>query len=299
MNTFQETLYRDHGQTFSVDTVLYKGNTKHQDVLIFTNETFGKVLALDGVIQFTERDNHIYHEMLAHVPLMAHRSPKDVLIIGGGDGGALKETLKHPIDSAVLVELDAEVIELSCRYFPELSDGAFSDARASIVLGDGTAYVSQTARRFDVIIIDSTDPVGPAEALFSNQFYRHCRSLLRSEGIVSLQTGVPFYRSRQLDHTLGRLAACFGSAEPFLAPVPTYAHGLLALVVASGSHSFFPPRDVLQDRFAGIDTKYYSPDVHHAAFVAAPRFDGRIPPSDDLQKCPGWIDVHRTITKVQ
>jgi spermidine synthase len=306
VNTFREALYRDHGQTLSVDKVLYRGATKYQDVLIFTNETFGKVLALDGVVQFTERDNHIYHEMLAHVPLMAHGAPKDVLVIGGGDGGALKEILKHPVGSAVLVELDADVIRLSCKYFPELSEGAFSDARASIVLGDGAAYVSQTDRRFDVIIVDSTDPVGPAEALFSDEFYLHCRSLLRPGGIVSVQTGVPFYRSHELDRMLDRLAECFGSAEPFLAPVPTYAHGLLALIVAGEVASFCPPCEVLRDRFAGVDTKYYSPDVHHAAFVAAPRFGGRTHRkntsagqvadasfSDDRRKCPGSIDTCR------
>lgn len=272
MNTFRETLYGDHGQTLSVERVLYRGRTAHQDVLIFTNPTFGKVFVLDGVVQFTERDNHIYHEMLAHVPLMAHGAARDVLVIGGGDGGTLREILKHPVASVTLVELDRAVIDLSREYFPELSAGAFADARVSVILDDGAAYVRRSADRFDAIIIDSTDPTGPGEALFSDAFYRQCRALLRPEGVVAIQSGVPFYRPRQLEQILDRLARCFGAAKPFLAPVPTYAHGLLALIVAGDLTSFCPPAEPLRERFAGLATRYYTPDVHHAVFVAAPRF---------------------------
>jgi len=273
VNTFRETLYSDHGQTLFIDKVLYRGRTKYQDVVIFTNPTFGKVFILDGVVQFTERDNHIYHEMLAHVPLMIHPAPKNVLIVGGGDGGTLKEVLKHPIHSAVLAELDASVIDLSRKYFPEVSGSAFTDERASLVVGDGAAYVMQTKNLFDVIIIDSTDPIGPGEVLFSDEFYHHCRTRLRPGGIVSVQSGIPFYRSRELAQTLDRLARRFGSAKPFLAPVPTYAQGLLALIVAGDVHPFCPPMDVLDRRFGELETAYYSPIVHHAAFSAAPCFE--------------------------
>jgi spermidine synthase len=270
VKVFQETLHGGHGQILSIDEVLFTGHTGHQDVLIFTNPVFGKVLALDGVVQLTELDNCIYHEMVTHVPAMAHGSPGDVLIIGGGDGGTLKEVLKHPVESVVLIELDAEVISLSRKFFPEVSGGAFDDPRASIVIGDGAAWVEDTSKRFDLIVIDSTDPVGPGEALFSHRFYQRCRSLLRPGGIVSLQSGTAFYDVARLERQLETLRRCFGSARPFLAPVPTYAHGLLALIVAAQADIFCPPVELLHARFGRLGTAYYSPEMHHAAFVAAP-----------------------------
>jgi spermidine synthase len=275
MKTFRETLYPDHGQILSVDKVLYEGRTDHQDVLVFENSTFGKVLVLDDVVQLTEHDNHIYHEMMAHVPLMAHGAPRDVLIIGGGDGGTLKQVLKHPVDTAVLVELDPEVITLSRQYVPEISSEAFDDARTSVVLANGATYVAQTNKSFDAIIIDSTDPIGPGESLFSDEFYRNCLSVLRPGGIVSVQSGTPFYHAEQLERLLARLRNSFGAAKAFLAPVPTYAHGLLALIVAGRCDTFCPPLDVLREKVAGLrgGTSYYSPEVHHAAFVMAPSFD--------------------------
>ncbi len=270
MKVFQEALYGDHGQTLSIDEVVFAGHTGHQEALIFTNPVFGKVLALDGVVQLTELDNHVYHEMVAHVPAMAHGMPRDVLIIGGGDGGTLKEMLKHPVDSVVLVELDAEVIALSRKFFPDVSGGAFGDRRVTVTIGDGAAYVENTGRQFDLIVIDSTDPVGPGEVLFSDRFYRSCRSALRPGGIVSLQSGTPFYHAARLERQLEALERCFGSARPFLAPVPTYAHGLLALIVAAQADVFCPPLDLLRARFGTLDTTYYAPEVHHAAFAAAP-----------------------------
>jgi spermidine synthase len=274
MKTFRETLYQDHGQLLSVDKVLYEGRTDHQDVLVFENSTFGKVLVLDDVVQLTERDNYIYHEMMAHVPLMAHGAPHDVLIIGGGDGGTLKQVLKHPVNTAVLVELDPEVITLSRRYVPGVSGEAFDDPRVSVVLANGATYVAQTNKKFDAIVIDSTDPVGPGESLFSDEFYRNCLSVLRPGGVVSVQSGTPFYHTERLERLLARLRSSFGAAKAFLAPVPTYAHGLLALIVAGNSDTFCPPLDVLREKVAGLrgGTGYYSPEVHHAAFAMAPSF---------------------------
>lgn len=146
MTWFQEKLYEHYTQTLSIEKVLYHWRTEFQDVLIFENAIFGKVLVLDGVVQLTERDNHIYHEMIAHVPLMAHGSARNVLIIGGGDGGTLREVLKHPVERATLVELDGEVIDLSRRYLPKVSDGAFADPRANVLVMDGTRYIGKPGR---------------------------------------------------------------------------------------------------------------------------------------------------------
>lgn len=273
MTIFQETMYQGHAQALTVEETLYQGRTDYQDVLIFRNETFGNVMALDGVVQLTDLDNHVYHEMMAHMPLTAHGAAKDVLIIGGGDGGMLKEVLKHPVDNAVLVEIDPQVIELSKRYFPAVSAGAFDDPRVSVRIEDGLKYVANADRQFDVVIIDSTDPVGPGEALFSDAFYANCRALLRAGGLVVLQSGTPFFRPADLDQICRRLGMHFGAAKPFLAPVPTYAHGQLALIAAGPSAAALCPLlATLDERFAPINSRlrYYSPQVHHAAFTLAP-----------------------------
>jgi spermidine synthase len=275
MNSFHERPCDHHSQVFTVDAVLHRGRTGFQDVLVFENRLFGRVLALDGVVQLTERDNHIYHEMIAHVPLMAHGKAERVLIIGGGDGGTLKEVLKHPVKQVVLVEIDPDVMELSKRYFPEVSGGAFEDQRASVIVGDGLKYVAKSDERFDVIIIDSTDPVGPGEQLFTTPFYRDCRRLLRPNGQLSLQSGAPFFMPAQLEGVCRRLASSFDAVRTFLAPVPTYAAGMLALVAAGQSFNALAPSiEVLRERFQRLELKthYYRPEVHRAAFTLMPIF---------------------------
>jgi spermidine synthase len=276
MTWFQEDLYEHHAQMLSMDSVLYHWRTEFQDVLIFENAVFGKVLALDGVVQLTERDNHIYHEMIAHVPLMAHGTARNVLIIGGGDGGTLKEVLKHPVERVTLVEIDGEVIDLSRRYLPEVSGGAFDDPRGNVLVMDGTRYIEQSRESFDVIIIDSTDPVGPGEALFTPAFYRACRSRLRPGGMMVVQSGAPFFQPTELETVCGHLAASFTGVRPYLAPVPTYAGGMLALVAAGGSRDALrPPCKVLRERLGALRgrTRYYTPEVHRAAFTLAPSFE--------------------------
>lgn len=265
-------MYQGHAQALTIDETLYRGSTAYQDVLIFRNETFGNVMTLDGIVQLTDLDNHVYHEMMAHLPIAAHGAAKDVLIIGGGDGGVLKEVLKHPVDNVVLVEIDPEVIGLSKRYFPAVSAGSFADRRVSVRLEDALNYVAHADRQFDVVIIDSTDPMGPGEALFSDTLYADCRALLRTGGLVVLQSGTPFFRPADLDGLCRRLEACFGAAKPFLAPVPTYAHGQLALIAAGPSEAVLcPPLATLTQNVASIGgrLRYYSPQIHHAAFVIA------------------------------
>jgi spermidine synthase len=272
---FQEKLHEHHSQLLSVDTVFHRSRTGFQEVMVFENQTFGKVLVLDGVMQLTERDNHIYHEMIAHVPLMAHGCARRVLIIGGGDGGTLREVLKHPVSGVFLVELDPEVIDLSRRHLPEISDGAFDDPRVHVIVRDGAKYVAESESKFDIIIVDSTDPVGPGESLFSETFYRDCRKRLRPGGIIAVQSGAPFFQPDELGEVCRRLSGSFGAARPFLAPVPTYAGGMLALVAAGEARDMLrPPCKVLRERYAAIQrhTRYYTLEVHRAAFTLAPSF---------------------------
>jgi spermidine synthase len=262
----------------AVDAVLHQSRTRFQEVFVFKNAVFGTVLVLDGVIQLTERDNHIYHEMIAHVPLVAHGSARNVLVVGGDDGGTLKEVLKHPVASVVLVELDGEVIDLSRHYLPGVSGGAFDDPRVMVIVDDGAQYVAESDAEFDVVIIDSTDPVGPGEALFSAAFYRDCQKRLRAGGLITVQSGTPFFQPSELEAACSRLSRCFGTARPFLSPVPTYAGGALALVAAGQTQEhFYPSAEILQQRFHGLvgRTRYYSPEVHRAAFVLPPSFEPR------------------------
>lgn len=274
MTWFEEKLYGHWRQTFRMDKVLFHEKTGLQDLIIFENPRFKRVLALDGVVQVTQGDEFVYHEMLAHVSLFAHGTARNVLIIGGGDGGVLREVLRHPVERCTLVEIDPGVIELSRKYMPDIAAGAFDDARAEIVIADGVKYVAETDRRFDVVIVDSTDPIGPGEVLFTEAFYADCRRILTDRGIVVTQNGVPFLQPEELTTTYRRLSGLFPDAGFFVAAVPTYVGGFMAL----GWASLDPDNrrcgvDEIRRRFAAnpVVTRYYTPDLHVAAF-ALPRY---------------------------
>ena len=275
MERFHETLYPHWGQWFGVDEVLFEVRTEHQHLVIFENAAFGRVLALDGVIQTTERDEFIYHEMLAHVPLLAHGSARRVLIVGGGDGGMLREVLRHPgVEQVTQVEIDAAVIEMCNQHLPHHSAGAFDDARAHIVIDDGLRYVAQTDQRFDVVISDSTDPIGPGEALYTPAFYQGCRRVLNPGGVLVTQNGNAFLQTDEAVATAKLIAPMFEDAGFYVAAVPTYAGGCMAFGWATDDRSL---RHVsvpeLERRYAaaGLDTRFYCPAVHRAAF-ALPRY---------------------------
>jgi spermidine synthase len=222
------------------------------------------------VVQTTEADEFIYHEMLAHVPLFAIEEPKQALIIGGGDGGALREVLKHPLEGATMVELDPGVVQLSREHLPSLSAGAFEDPRAELIIGDGAKFLAETDRRFDLIIIDSTDPVGPGEVLFTEEFYRNCQRCLTDQGILITQNGVPFVQRSEFHKSRRIFETLFRVPNFYFAAVPTYALGDMAFGCASdGTDAANVPLDTLQARYrkAGIATRYYTPELHRAVFA--------------------------------
>src|SRR6187455_367690 len=162
--------------TFAVDKVLYEQQTEHQSLVLFEHKHFGKMLMLDGATQVTTRDEFIYHEMMTHVPILAHGKAKQVLIVGGGDCGIAEEVLKHKsVERLTQVEIDASVVEFSKEHFPEFTKPVLRDKRFDLVIDDGMNFVANTDRRFDIIIVDSTDPQGPGKILFSPRFYAACK----------------------------------------------------------------------------------------------------------------------------
>ena len=283
---FTETLHADLGQRIRIDEVIYKHKTPFQSLLIFKNKLLGKVLSLDGIVQTTEADEFIYHEMLCHVAMLAHDCPKSVLVIGGGDGGTLREVVKHrSVEKVILVELDSNVIEACQKHLPTLSAGAFEDPRLELIIGDGYDYVVSTDHTHDIILIDSPDPVGPATRLFSSQFYQNCGRILSKSGVLVTQNGVPFVQGAELLNGAKLLSENFHDVAFYLAPVPTYQGGAMAFGWASN----FPELrkvslDELEQRFAkaALATSYYDPAIHLSCFTT-PKWISNLLHNSELQ----------------
>src|SRR6516162_3101012 len=195
-----ETLYAEWGQRFRVQRELARVNSDFQDIAIFESVSHGRVMVLDGVIQITEADEFVYQEMLAHVPLIAHGAARSVLIIGAGDGGVLRRVLQHRgVQREVMVEIDGEVIRLAKQFLPKIGGDAWNDPRAQVIVGDGIDYVKRASdASFDAIIVDSTDPIGVGEVLFTDEFYANCARILTARGVVVNQCGVPFMQAAEL-----------------------------------------------------------------------------------------------------
>lgn len=270
---YLESLYTPYGQSFEITSIVHQEKSDWWDLLIFENPIFGKVLAIDGTIQATEADEAAYHEMMAHVPLLTHDHPRSVLIIGGGDGGLLREVVRHEnIEKVVLVEIDPRIIELSKKYLPSLSNGAFKDPRAKVIVQDASQYVKETDESFDVILCDSTDPIGPGKALFTDEFYGNCKKRLNPDGIFVNQNGVPFLQPDEVPLTLKNRSPHFAHVIYYIASVPTYAGGLMTLGWASDKNYRLSVTKIRKKaaKLKGA-MKYYNPEIHKAAF-ALPQF---------------------------
>ncbi|MCD8522435.1 MAG: polyamine aminopropyltransferase [Saccharospirillaceae bacterium] len=270
-NVVSESLYDGYAQSFTVSEVVFEVKTGHQHLQIIDTPFMGRVMLLDGVVQTTERDEFIYHEMMVHVPLFAHPAPKRVLIIGGGDGGILREVLRHKnVEHVTQVEIDGSVIDMCKAYFPKHSHGAFDDPRANIVIADGKEFVAQCQDTFDVIISDSTDPIGPGEVLFTSDFYQDEKTCLNPGGIMVAQNGVPFMQGQEVTNTFQRLSKLYRDASFYVAPVPTYIGGLMSLAWATDNAELRKQSvEQIAERVAaaGFETRFYNADVHVAAFA--------------------------------
>ncbi|SFN17097.1 spermidine synthase [Izhakiella capsodis] len=269
--TWLETLHDGFGQYFSVDKVLYHHQTDHQDLIIFENVSLGRVMALDGVVQTTERDEFIYHEMLTNVPLLAHGNAKRVLIIGGGDGAMLREVTRHKnVEQITMVEIDATVVDFCRQYLPNHSAGAYDDPRFKLMIDDGVNFVNQCQEKFDVIISDCTDPIGPGESLFTSDFYQGCYNSLNEGGIFVAQNGVCFLQQDEAVNSHRKLSHYFKDVSFYQAAIPTYYGGIMTFAWASNNPAL-RQLDVgtIQARFdaAGLNCRYYNPAIHTGSFA--------------------------------
>ena len=275
MTWVAETLYPGWAQSFQVTRELARERSAFQDIVVVETASHGRVLLLDGAVQVTEADEFVYQEMIAHVPLIQHGSAERVLIIGAGDGGVLRRVLQHrSVRRVDMVEIDGDVMRLVRQHMPGIADGAWDDPRANVIVGDGIAHVSAAPpESYDVVIVDSTDPAGPGEGLFTAAFYRDCARVLTPGGLVVNQSGVPFMQPEELRQTSGRRRAAFAHVGAYVAAVPTYVGGMMALGIASGQPMTPLTVDEAGRRAitAGLPpTDYWSPAIHHAAFALPP-----------------------------
>lgn len=250
-----------------VRQVLHVEQSNFQQVGIIDTVEYGRMLILDNVIQTSVMDEFIYHEMITHVGLCTHPDPRRVLVIGGGDGGSVREIVKHSrVEKVVHVEIDEKVIEAAKKFLPELSSG-FSDRRVEIVIGDGIEHVAAHKNAYDVIIIDSTDPVGPAVGLFTEEFYRNVYESLHEDGLFIAQTESPFLNRQLVSSVYGTVSRIFPIARVFVAVVPTYPGGFWSFTMGSKKYD---PLQVKEEEIPDLNTRWYSPAIHHAAFVLPP-----------------------------
>jgi spermidine synthase len=279
-----ETLYPDWGQRFKFTRQLARVKSEFQDIAVFETASHGRMLTLDGIVQITERDEFVYQEMLTHVPMLAHGAAKNVLIIGAGDGAVLKHVLMHKgVERAVMAEIDGEVIRLAKEFLPAMGGDAWTDARAQVLVTDGIDYVKNAPdATFDVIIVDSTDPIGVGEVLFTDDFYENAARILTPKGVIVNQCGVPFKQADELYETSVRRGKFFPHVTAYVAAVPTYVGGYMTLGWAgkdAGLTALLPAVLAERAEAAGITglSQYWTPEIHAAAFFLPPYISKHLP----------------------
>jgi spermidine synthase len=272
---FAEPPYAGCQQRYRVLERLHAQTTPFQTLEVLDLEGPGRALILAGTLQTSLNEEFTYHEPLVHIPLFAHPNPHRVLIIGGGDGGALHHALLHPsVDRALEIEIDEAVVQASLKFLPEISAGAYSDNRAELKIEDGARFLADTDERFDVILVDSTDPVGPAEVLISAEFLRNAQRALAPGGLMAMQSGSPISQPREFLATVGAFKSTFRIVKPYLSHVPIYPAMLWSWVIGSDEVDPTSFDDMsVRSRLEAMPTplRVYTPAMHRAAF-ALPRF---------------------------
>ena len=269
---FGETEAMWPGQRFciQVEEVLINGRSEFQDILVFRSKTYGNVLVLDGVIQVTERDEFAYQEMITHLPMFAHANPKKVLIVGGGDGGVLREVVKHAgVQEIHMCEIDRQVCEVGKAFFSKTLSTAFEDPRVTMMYCDAAKYLAEEGKGqgYDVIICDSSDPVGPAEALFKPEFFVAMRDALSPTGILCTQGECQWLHLELIAKVLGETRTLFGSARYAYTAIPTYPSGQIGFIIASKDSKADTSKPARTVPTSGMPLKFYSEAMHHSAFV--------------------------------
>jgi spermidine synthase len=257
---FKEYHTPSSGIFFKASKQLYKQDSPYQKIEVIENEYFGRVLFLDGLVQTTEKDEFFYHEMLVHPAFLSHPEPRSVLIIGGGDGGVLKEVLRYPVENVCLVEIDPQVIKVSQEYFSWLSP-CLKDERTELIIADGTEFIGQTNKTFDIVCVDSSEPVGPSASLHEEDFYQNMKRCLNSRGIIAAQAGSPIFHQNSINLKNRFLKKIFKVVCFYMSPVPTYPGGSWAFVFLSDS---VQPQEINGNPPEGLI--YFNPDIHRAAF---------------------------------
>lgn len=264
-----DTMWPGQAMTLKVEKVLHHEKSKYQDVLVFKSTDYGNVLVLDNAIQVTERDEFSYQEMIAHLALNSHPNPKKVLVIGGGDGGVLREIVKHEgVEEAVLCDIDEAVIRLSKEYLPELS-ASYNHPKVKVHIGDGFQFLKDYQNTFDVIITDSSDPEGPAECLFQKPYFQLLNDALTEKGVISTQAE-SFWCHLPIIKALKKVCGeVFPVAEYAWTSIPTYPSGMIGFMICSKDKTVNvkkPLREISDEQERKL-YKYYSKKVHEASFV--------------------------------
>jgi len=260
------------GITMKIKRTLHTEQTEFQKLEVVETEEFGNMLFLDGMVMTSQKDEFVYHEMMAHVPLFTHPKPEYVLVVGGGDGGVIREVLKHPsVKKVTLAEIDGKVIEYSKKYLPEIA-GKLDDPRVEVKVGDGFMHIAQSENQYDCIMVDSTEPVGPAVNLFTKGFYAGISKALKEDGVFVAQTDNPWFKADLIKNVYHDVKEIFPITRLYTANIQTYPSGLWTFTIGSKKYD---PIEVSDDRFFDLDSKYYTKEIHKAAF-ALPKFVSEI-----------------------
>lgn len=272
LNWFSELnpLWPGQCMSLEVEEVLFNEKSDYQDVLVFKSKCYGNVLVLDGVIQCTERDEFSYQEMIVHLPMFSHPDPKKVLIIGGGDGGALREVLKHKcVEEVTICEIDKVVIEVSKKYLPSMAK-SFSDPRVTKHVGDGVKFMERYQNYFDVIITDSSDPQGPAKDIFEKPYYEKMKNSLKEDGLLCCQGECVWLHLDIICNMKKFCEELFSVVDYGYCTIPTYPSGQIGFLLCSKNQKCdfrTPPRVLTGEEVELLNLRYYNTDVHKAAFV--------------------------------
>lgn len=273
-----DTMWPGQAMSLKVEKILHVEQSKYQDVLVFKSTDYGNVLVLDNCIQVTERDEFAYQEMITHLALNSHPEPKKALVIGGGDGGVLREILKHKsIEEAWLCDIDETVIKVSKKYLPEMSK-SYEDSRVKVHIGDGFKFLAEYKNQFDVIVTDSSDPEGPAESLFQKPYFQLLKDALTEKGIITTQAENIFLHMNIISQLKKDCKEIFPVAEYAYTLIPTYPSGSIGFMVCSkdpNAQVKKPVRFDWDDEYVKNNFKYYTKDIHEASFVL-PNFAAQV-----------------------